>query len=500
MSELIAFVGDAQIASGDPREVAGTLRTLAKAGFDRPVLVFDAESGRQVDLDPRETDIQLLERFACPPAAPVRGRPKIGVVPREVTLLPRHWDWLGQQRGGASAALRRLVDDARHGNAQADAARQAQEAAHRFITVMAGDAPGYEEAARALFAGDGARFDAWTSAWPVDIRAHALRLAAPAFLPSSPLVGLVAPERLAAATNALDDLFGQAGTIRAEPLAGRSGATILKLMSADRCAVLRLDMPPDGFRDPARHYVCHAIAAQAGIAPDLLHVDLSHRLTLTAFVEQSDELSGDRRLAAVARSLSRLHATPLFPPLMPFMQAMEGLMAAFAALAILPAASIVRLRALFDDLRRAYDCPAEDIVSSHNDLNPTNILIRDGRAIFVDWETAFAADRYVDLAALANFFAKSADDEKLILETYFARAPTREEQARLGLMRQVSRLYYGIMLLQAARRRRPDVRLDDDALDVRPGDIGASADADAGLEIRLGCTFLADALRLGSHQ
>ena len=67
-------------------------------------------------------------------------------------------------------------------------------------------------------------------------------------------------------------------------------------------------------------------------------------------------------------------------------------------------------------------------------------------------------------------------------------------------MRQVSRLYYGIMLLQAARRRRPDVRLDDDALDVRPGDIGASADADAGLEIRLGCTFLADALRLGSHQ
>ena len=142
MSELIAFVGDAQIASGDPREVAGTLRTLAKAGFDRPVLVFDAESGRQVDLDPRETDTQLLERFARPRAAPVRGRPKIGVVPREVTLLPRHWDWLGQQRGGASAVLRRLVDDARHGNAQADAARQAQEAAHRFITVMAGDAPG----------------------------------------------------------------------------------------------------------------------------------------------------------------------------------------------------------------------------------------------------------------------------------------------------------------------------------------------------------------------
>src|SRR5665811_2322061 len=104
-----------------------------------------------------------------------------GVVAREVTLLPRHWEWLAQRPGGASVALRRLVDEARRANKDKDRIRGAQETAYRFIAAMGENKPHYEEVARALFSGDAARFEAWTAAWPADVRDHARRLAAPAF-------------------------------------------------------------------------------------------------------------------------------------------------------------------------------------------------------------------------------------------------------------------------------------------------------------------------------
>ena len=106
-----------------------------------------------------------------------RGRPKLGVVAREVTLLPRHWDWLASQPGGASAAVRRLVDAARQTNVDKDRVRVARESAYRFMSAMAGDAPGFEEATRALFANDPARFAEMTDGWPSDVRDHARRLA-----------------------------------------------------------------------------------------------------------------------------------------------------------------------------------------------------------------------------------------------------------------------------------------------------------------------------------
>ena len=76
------------------------------------------------------------------------------MVAREVTLLPRHWEWLAQQSGGASVALRRLVDQARRGTEDKDRIRRAQEAAYRFMSAMAGNRPNFEDAIRALFAGD----------------------------------------------------------------------------------------------------------------------------------------------------------------------------------------------------------------------------------------------------------------------------------------------------------------------------------------------------------
>lgn len=182
-----AFDGERCVAQGAKRDVALKLK---RDGRTENVLIFDDATGRQVDFDLAGSEAEMLARLdlpaATPPArmaSPVRGpgRPKLGVVAREVTLLPRHWDWLAGQPGGASAALRRLVDAARAANGDRDRARMAAAAADRFMLAMLGDKPGYEEAARALYAGDGAAFGKRIAEWPGDLRAYVQRLAEPAF-------------------------------------------------------------------------------------------------------------------------------------------------------------------------------------------------------------------------------------------------------------------------------------------------------------------------------
>ena len=188
----IAFQGDRRIAAGDLREVASAAKAILDLDRHRDVsiLIFDGRTSAPIDLDFRGSVDDVLARLPeSPPgvqdgalSAPRGpGRPKLGVVAREVTLLPRHWDWLAQQRGGASVAIRRLVEQARRGGDEKDGPSQAQEAAYRFMAAMAGNRPHYEEAIRALFASDPARFAKLIAAWPADVRDHAVRLAECAF-------------------------------------------------------------------------------------------------------------------------------------------------------------------------------------------------------------------------------------------------------------------------------------------------------------------------------
>ncbi len=163
-----AFAGDRCIAEGSLRAV---LLALKARGGAEPVLVFEDRTGKQVDFDLRGTPEEALAR-ALPPAGP--GRPRLGVVAREVTLLPRHWEWLEAQPSGASAALRLLVEEASRRDPGEQEARRAIEAASRVMTALAGDRPGYEEASRALFARDGRRFAALIRTWPADVRRHLL--------------------------------------------------------------------------------------------------------------------------------------------------------------------------------------------------------------------------------------------------------------------------------------------------------------------------------------
>jgi hypothetical protein len=182
---VVAFAGEHCIASGDLARVARAARKFAAAGSHKPILAFDAATGEQIDLDLRDTnEDQPSRRSTSAARARVEeeprgpGRPKLGVVAREITLLPRHWDWLASQPGGASVALRKLVQHGMRANAGKDRIRASQNAAYQFMSAMAGNRAGFEEAARALFAGDARSFNRRVDAWPKDVRDLVKKLAA----------------------------------------------------------------------------------------------------------------------------------------------------------------------------------------------------------------------------------------------------------------------------------------------------------------------------------
>jgi hypothetical protein len=194
-----SFEGMHRISTGPLHEVVLRTKEVLDRGEKAPVLVFDDISSELIEVDFRGTAADVLGRLSnldsgAPgstssssntgtpdndeeaPRGP--GRPKLGVVAREVTLLPRHWDWLNSQSGGASVALRKLVEEARRANENKDRIRHAQGAAYRFLSAMAGNLPDFEEATRALFAPDIPRFNALIETWPKDVRDHARMLAA----------------------------------------------------------------------------------------------------------------------------------------------------------------------------------------------------------------------------------------------------------------------------------------------------------------------------------
>ena len=186
--QFTAFIGHQRLASGPLAEVALAVMKASRKVEAEPIVIFDDGTGRSIDLDLRGTEQDIVARLPRPAAnleaatddlaAPEprgRGRPRLGVVAREVTLLPRHWEWLGAQPGGASVALRKLVEEARRSSGDRDRSRAAREAAYHFMSTMAGNLPDFEEASRALFADDRRRFGGLIAGWPGDVRDHIVK-------------------------------------------------------------------------------------------------------------------------------------------------------------------------------------------------------------------------------------------------------------------------------------------------------------------------------------
>lgn len=178
-STYTVFVGNQRLARGRLGEVLRQTKRRLAAEPEQTFLVFEDATARQIDFDLRGSEDEVLARAEAG-LGPVRkagpGRPKLGVVSREVSLLPRHWEWLETQPQGISGTLRRLVDDARKRAPDADKARFARAAASRFMWVMAGDLPHFEEASRALFGAEREKFEALTRGWPPDIQEHVMAL------------------------------------------------------------------------------------------------------------------------------------------------------------------------------------------------------------------------------------------------------------------------------------------------------------------------------------
>lgn len=187
---VTAFIGQQRLASGPLAEVALAVMKASRSAAEQTILIFNDANGRPLDLDLRGSERDIVARLPRPASNPQlpaedpsvpeprgRGRPKLGVVAREVTLLPRHWEWLGTQPGGASVALRKLVEAARRSSGDLDRSRAARDAAYHFMSAMAGDLPGFEEASRALFGDDRRQFVALIAGWPGDIRDHIVKLA-----------------------------------------------------------------------------------------------------------------------------------------------------------------------------------------------------------------------------------------------------------------------------------------------------------------------------------
>lgn len=316
-----------------------------------------------------------------------------------------------------------------------------------------------------------------------------------------PLDSLISEAKRAAVDRALAAAFPGSVVETAEQMAwGVSGAGVFKLVVSGVSCVLRVEGPPNPLRDPVRHYTCMQIAAEAGIAPRLLFADATDEVSLTAFIDAvaiDRAMVGEDGLVAIAKAVRRLHAAPLFPTLVPYLDALDVIMGQFRQSGLFSAETLAAPTELYARLCAAYPRNDPHLVSSHNDLNPSNVIFANGRAWIVDWETGFAADPYADIAALANWFVADEASEALILAVYFGAPPSEAQMARFLVMRQINRLFFGAMLIGSAVASQPVTRLPENALTgERFSDIRSEMAALATVEgrLRFGCAFIGEAL------
>lgn len=264
---------------------------------------------------------------------------------------------------------------------------------------------------------------------------------------------------------ALQAAFGCNNLDTILPLSGGlSGASIYKIRVGGIAYLLRIEGARDTFRDPHRWYRCMQIAAAAYLAPRVRYADPTDGVAIMDFIpEQSLGLDypGDRAglMTEAAQTLRALHETPAFPALVDYMDGMDAVVGQFQATGIVDPKATYALFARFAEVRARYRTDPADLVSSHNDLNPRNVLYDGRRLWLVDWESSFLADRYVDLATIANFFTQDPGEEEVLLRTYFGREPDAVRRARMTVMRQINHVFYGAIFLSGVATERPGLRL-----------------------------------------
>jgi thiamine kinase-like enzyme len=285
------------------------------------------------------------------------------------------------------------------------------------------------------------------------------------------LASLIPETKLKAVENALQTAFN---TTTVESIAlltgGLSSALVYKIVVDGRPYVLRLVMDINPLTDPARQYACMNIAAAAGIAPPVRYVSVADALAMTDFIAttplSTHFISSDDRLHEVVKTIKALHTTPLFPKLVNFLDGVDMFIQQFKALALLPGNATAEHFSYYTEIQKVYPRHDPDRVSSHNDLNPNNMLF-DGKQLWlIDWEAAFQNDRYVDLAIAARPFVADEMQETFYLKAYFGGALDAYKRARFFLMQQVCHMYYAMIMLNFAATTKPLNVVVDDNMDT----------------------------------
>lgn len=278
----------------------------------------------------------------------------------------------------------------------------------------------------------------------------------------------VPPDQRPAVRKALRAAFGTETLDTWTPLSGGlSGAEVWRIRVGGIAYLLRVETGRDALRDPHRGYACMSLAAQACLAPRVRYADPDDGVAITDYVTPRSlalDYAGTRTdlVVELAQAVRALHAIEGFPPLVDYLDGLSAIVDQAGRSDVVPLGAFDGWARLFEVCRRLRPEP----VSSHNDLNPRNLLYDGRRVWLIDWEAAFRADRYVDLAAIANTYAPDPDGEALLLRTYFNREATDAERARLWLFRQVSHVFHAAVFVVGAAGQARAESLDGPDLDV----------------------------------
>jgi aminoglycoside phosphotransferase (APT) family kinase protein len=254
---------------------------------------------------------------------------------------------------------------------------------------------------------------------------------------------------------------------------GLSGALVFRIRVGGIAYLLRIEGAADMFRDPRRWYGCMKTAAAAFLAPRVRYACAEDGVAIMDFIPEKSlvlDYAGTKAdmVTELAQAVRALHATPRFPPLVDYLDGMEALIGQFRAGGLVAPEATQEHFALYAELAQVYRRLPADLVSSHNDLNPRNLIYDGARLWLIDWESSFLADRYVDLAAIANFFTTGPDEEEGLLRTYFGEPSTAHVLARMFLARQINHVFYGVIFLNGAAAERPGARLPGARLEAPP--------------------------------
>jgi hypothetical protein len=266
---------------------------------------------------------------------------------------------------------------------------------------------------------------------------------------------VIPADRRSAARSALTAAFGSELLTSLQPVTGgASGALTYRAVVADRPYLLRIETARDVFRNPQRGYACMQTASEAGIAPPLRHVDPIAGVAIMDFLPQRPlvEYPAGRTglLRDLATLIARLQSTVLFPPLIDYPTMLERMLAMLVRSGLFSPGLLDPHVEAFEQIRQVYPWSESAPVSSHNDPNPGNILYDGDRLWMIDWEIAFRNDPFVDVAIVADNFAKTPELEDVLLTAWLGHAPKPADRARLVLMRQLTRLFYGCLMLSTS--------------------------------------------------